>query len=117
MRVRASFKTKVMTQCALPQEAAPFHSVSEKMILACYECRLYLEEEERLLDRKLEECCLKKNAGPRRYDASYNFKRRHSKFGEDFHQYMIQNGIGTAKTRKEIRETYQKVIEEPADGI
>jgi hypothetical protein len=33
MRVRASFKTKVMTQFALLQEAAAFHSVSEKIIL------------------------------------------------------------------------------------
>jgi hypothetical protein len=57
------------------------------MILACYECRSYLEEEERLPDRKLEEYRPKKNAGPRHYGASYNFKRGRSKFGEDFHQY------------------------------
>jgi predicted nucleic acid-binding Zn-ribbon protein len=30
---------------------------------------------------------------------------------------MIRHGMGTAKTRKEIREAYQKMIEGPADGI
>jgi archaellum component FlaC len=30
---------------------------------------------------------------------------------------MIRHGMGTAKTRKEVREAYQKMIEGPADGI
>jgi hypothetical protein len=103
-------------------ESAEFGYVDQDgimMILACYECRSYLEEEQRLPDEKLEEYRPKNRAGPRRYETTHNFQNKHRTLGKEFHQYMIRHGMGKAKTRKEIREAYLETIgiKEPAARI